>query len=184
MHRRRTLDKTKLKFMKTYLFGFFAFALVLLGCEKAEKCDSIGCWGDDSQFYHIFVNEDIDFYCYNGPTALGIAKDKNSSTHKSDLLQFAGYPYYDEIKGEGSNQQFHSTEGTDGFGVFSTACSENRENKNRIITYIFIENYDLITSETKELTCRLELWEEYAIPLHYPHTVIDSSVVIFKRAEQ
>lgn len=170
--------------MRPILMITALFLVFSTSCHKDTEgkgdCLTVGCWGDDDDLYYIFANEQIDFYCLNGPTAIGVATPENESW-QGDLIRLWGYPYYLEKKGEGLNLQFDLFKGGPVDGVFNIFCEDNAKNSDPFVTYLFVENYNQITKDTKEIHCRLEYREKVFVPLDWPNTVLDSQRVTLKR---
>lgn len=170
--------------MRPVLIITALFLLFGTSCEKDTKvkvkCSTVGCWGEDNDLYYIFAIDDLDFYCLNGPTAIGIATPENEKWG-GDLIRLWGYPYYLEKKGEGLNRQFDLYSGGPEFGVFKIECEDNAKNSEPFETFLIVENYKQITKDTKEIHCRLEKREKLFAPPNWPNTVLDSARVILKR---
>ncbi len=170
--------------MKYSNLVFLLCVMIATSCHKPdESCSeftksTIACWQERQDSYFIFDNENIDFYCLNGPVAVGFAKEKSSD--QSDLLKLLGYPYFLDKKGENFNQQFGSYTGGSEKGVFDAYCYDTRKDKNSFNTYVVVENYDKITKDTKEIYCRLE-YRKYQWDIERYYTVVDSMRTTFKR---
>lgn len=164
--------------MKQIILIFASFVLLMVSCEKPNECSNdIGCWGDEDDIYYIFINEDINFYCLNGPVSIGIA---NADNPRGDRLRLWGYPYYLDQKDDGFNRSSDAFIGRSEKGVFDAYCYDTRKDKNLFNTYVVVDNYDEITKDTKEVYCRLE-YRKYLWDIKRYYTVVDSMRTTFKR---
>lgn len=122
-----------------------------------------------------------DFYCFNDSIVLGYSKDK--SNHES-IIYLRHFQYL-ENKGQGNNWLIGGLRSSDHVNEFYEQCWDNPKQGVTYHTFLYVEDFDKITKETKELKGILELrssqYAQHSSPIHNPKVVLDSSTVILRR---
>ena len=122
-----------------------------------------------------------DFYCFNDSVAIGINKKKSGNT-----IYVKVFPYIQD-RGIGKNWLTGGSRSSISLPwKFYEHCYESPEDRTQYYTFLFVQDWDKITEETKEIHCRLELRDGISTGEHDPEiispsAVLDSSTVVLKR---
>lgn len=175
-----------MKTIISVLYSILTIALISSCCKdpKPGECPDgkqwiLGGCVDETKELYIF-SAYPDFYCFNDSLALGYDIQKGELNWSYRKI----YKYINN-QGKGDNWLIAGFESSDsGLGKFSARCSESPGSGVKYYTFLYIEDHDKITSETREIRGRLELGDRYPLPEPVgdgTYTVLDSSYVIFKR---
>lgn len=175
-----------MKAKKSVLYSILTIVLISSCCKdpKSGECADgkqwiLGGCVDETKELYIFSGYP-DFYCFNDSLALGYDVQRGG-------LNWSYYlnTQYTKNKGVGNNWLMGTFSSSDsGWGKFSARCSESPDSGIKYYTFLYIEDHDKITSETREIRGRLELGDRYPLPEPVgdgTYTVLDSSYVILKR---